>query len=166
MKCRLLTVALAVLPAFSALAQTTAAAAAAPVAKQGRFAELLAAGGTVMYILLLISVVILVGTWRLLRDSLRLALNAAPREIDLAAVREYLESLPEVGGLHDLHIWAMSTTETALTCHIVTPAGHPGDAFLHQVAHELEHRFKIGHTTVQIELEKRDACPTACQAAR
>jgi cobalt-zinc-cadmium efflux system protein len=115
---------------------------------------------------LLISVVILVGTWRLLRDSLRLALNAAPREIDLAAVREYLESLPEVGGLHDLHIWAMSTTETALTCHIVTPAGHPGDAFLHRVAHELEHRFKIGHTTVQIELEKRDACPTACQAAR
>lgn len=114
---------------------------------------------------LLISVVILIGTWRLLRDSLRLALNAAPREIDPNAVRQYLEALPEVQGLHDLHIWAMSTTENALTCHIVTPAGHPGDAFLHRVAEELEHRFGIGHTTVQVELELREACPTACQPA-
>ena len=113
---------------------------------------------------LLISAVILVGTWRLLRDSLRLTLNAAPREIDPAAVRGYLEGLPEVTGVHDLHIWAMSTTENALTAHLVTPAGHPGDAFLHKVAEELEHRFGIGHTTVQIELESRGACPTACKA--
>jgi cobalt-zinc-cadmium efflux system protein len=115
---------------------------------------------------LLISLVILVGTWRLLRDSLRLALNAAPREIDPAAVREYLEGLPEVRGLHDLHIWAMSTTENALTCHVVTPAGHPGDAFLHRVAEDLEHRFGIGHATVQIELELRESCPSACRAAQ
>ncbi|MBS0247210.1 MAG: cation transporter [Proteobacteria bacterium] len=114
---------------------------------------------------LLISVVILIGTWRLLRDSLRLALNAAPREIDPTAVRGYLESLPEVKGLHDLHIWAMSTTETAMTCHLVTPEGHPGDAFLHRVADELQHRFGIGHTTVQIELEMRGTCPTACPIA-
>lgn len=114
---------------------------------------------------LLISVVILIGTWRLLRESLKLTLNAAPEEIDPNAVRGYLESLPEVQGLHDLHIWAMSTTENALTCHLVTPAGHPGDAFLHRVAEELEHHYGICHTTVQIELEMRDNCPTACQAA-
>lgn len=112
---------------------------------------------------LLISAVILVGTWRLLRDSLRLALNAAPREIDTSAVRGYLEGLPEVQGLHDLHIWAMSTTETALTAHLVTPAGHPGDAFLHRLAHDLEHRFGICHATVQIELENQGACATGCQ---
>jgi cobalt-zinc-cadmium efflux system protein len=113
---------------------------------------------------LLISAVILVGTWRLLRDSLRLALGAAPRAIDPAAVRGYLEGLPEVNGLHDLHIWAMSTTETALTAHLVTPAGHPGDAFLHRLAGELEHRFGICHTTVQIELDGGGHCSSACNA--
>ena len=111
---------------------------------------------------LLISAVILIGTWRLLRDSLRLALNAAPRDIDPAAVRGYLEGLPEVDSLHDLHIWAMSTTETALTCHLVTPAGHPGDAFLHRLAADLEGRFGICHTTVQIELGNPAGCASAC----
>lgn len=114
---------------------------------------------------LLISAVILIGTWRLLRDSLRLALNAAPRSIDPAAVREYLAGLPEVAGVHDLHVWAMSTTENALTAHLVTPAGHPGDAFLHRIAGELEHRFGIGHSTVQIEIEDRGTCATACHKA-
>jgi len=113
---------------------------------------------------LLISAVILLGTWRLLRDSLRLALNAAPRGVDPAAVRGYLEGLPEVAGLHDLHIWAMSTTETALTCHLVTPAGHPGDAFLHRLAADLEGRFGICHSTVQIELDDPAGCATACTA--
>ncbi len=108
---------------------------------------------------LLISVVILIGTWRLLRDSLRLALNAAPRDIDPADVRRYLEDLPEVRGIHDLHIWAMSTTETALTCHLVTPDGHPGDAFLERLSDELQHRFNICHTTVQIELNNAGRCP-------
>ncbi|MFA6267936.1 MAG: cation diffusion facilitator family transporter [Pseudolabrys sp.] len=114
---------------------------------------------------LLISAVILVGTWRLLRDALRLSLNAAPRDIDLAAVRGYLEGLPQVRGLHDLHIWAMSTTETALTCHLVMPAGHPGDVFLHALASELEHRFGICHTTVQIELDGGGACAMQCTDA-
>jgi cobalt-zinc-cadmium efflux system protein len=107
---------------------------------------------------LLISAVILVGTWRLLRDSLRLALGASPRDVDPAAVRRYLEDQPEVSEVHDLHIWAMSTTETALTCHLVTPAGHPGDAFLHRVADELRCRFAIGHPTLQIELSDGGQC--------
>jgi cobalt-zinc-cadmium efflux system protein len=107
---------------------------------------------------LLISVVILIGTWRLLRDSLRLALNAAPANVDPEAVADYLRALPEVKELHDLHIWAMSTTETALTCHLVTPAGHPGDAFLQRVAHELQDKFAICHTTVQIELSDGAQC--------
>jgi cobalt-zinc-cadmium efflux system protein len=107
---------------------------------------------------LLISVVILIGTWRLLRDSLRLALNAVPPTIDPDEVARYLRSLPEVADIHDLHIWAMSTTETALTCHLVTPAGHPGDEFLSRVARELQDKFEICHTTVQIELSDGSHC--------
>ena len=68
----------------------------------------------------------------------------------------YLASLPGVSAVHDLHIWPMSTTETALTAHLVTPAGHPGDAFLHDLAHELEHRFSIDHATVQVETGTED----------
>jgi cobalt-zinc-cadmium efflux system protein len=107
---------------------------------------------------LLISVVILIGTWRLLHDSLRLALNAVPQNINPDAVADYLRGLPEVSDLHDLHIWAMSTTETALTCHLVTPAGHPGDEFLHRVAHDLQDKFQICHATVQIELSDGAHC--------
>jgi cobalt-zinc-cadmium efflux system protein len=107
---------------------------------------------------LLISAVILWGTWNLMREALRLSLNAVPRAIDLSRVRRYLEGLPEVTEIHDLHIWAMSTTETALTCHLVTPGGHPGDAFLRQIADDLHHEFDIGHTTVQIELSGADDC--------
>jgi cobalt-zinc-cadmium efflux system protein len=107
---------------------------------------------------LLISAVILWGTWNLMREALRLSLNAVPRAIDPGDVRRYLEGLPEVTEIHDLHIWAMSTTETALTCHLVTPGGHPGDAFLRQIADELHHEFDIGHTTVQIELSGAGDC--------
>ena len=107
---------------------------------------------------LLISVVILIGTWRLLREALRLSLAAAPAKIDPNEVRRYLESLPEVAEIHDLHIWAMSTTETALTCHLVTPGGHPGDAFLQRVAHELQHNYEIGHATMQIEITDGGQC--------
>ncbi len=107
---------------------------------------------------LLISLVILVGTWRLLREALRLALGAAPEKIDPEAVARFLRALPEVSDLHDLHIWAMSTTETALTCHLVTPQGHPGDAFLQRVGHDLQHKFEIGHATLQIELSDGGTC--------
>lgn len=95
--------------------------------------------------------IIAVGTWGLLKDSLRMGLHAVPPGIDEQKVRHFLNSLNGVEAVHDLHIWPMSTTETALTAHLVMPGGHPGDNFLHQLAHELEHDFGIGHATVQVE---------------
>ena len=93
------------------------------------------------------------GTWGLLKDSLKLGLLGVPQGIDEKAVRGFLSALPGVSAVHDLHIWPMSTTETALTAHLVMPGGHPGDAFLHELAHELEHDFGIGHATVQVEMD-------------
>jgi cobalt-zinc-cadmium efflux system protein len=107
---------------------------------------------------LLIAAVILYGTWSLLREAFRLTLNAAPSGIDPAAVQSYLEGCAEVRGVHDLHIWAMSTTSTALSAHIVL-ARHPGNRFLHDIAHELVHRFNIAHPTIQIELADTGQCP-------
>jgi cobalt-zinc-cadmium efflux system protein len=107
---------------------------------------------------LVISAVILVGTWGLLKDSFKLAIAAVPEGIDPKKVSAHLEMLPGVRDIHDLHIWAMSTTETALTVHLVLPNGHPGDEFLHDVAHELEKTFGIHHVTIQIELGNSVAC--------
>lgn len=107
---------------------------------------------------LLIVGVIAWGTWGLLKDSVKLALLAVPDSIDESAVRAYLSGLPGVAAVHDLHIWPMSTTETALTAHLVMPGGQPGDAFLHEIAHELEHRFRIGHATVQVEIGAEENC--------
>ncbi len=101
---------------------------------------------------LVIVAVILVGTWGLFRDSLGMALNGVPRGIDPARVATVLAELPGVARVHDLHIWAMSTTENALTAHLVMPAGHPGDAFLTNLQHRLDHDFGIDHATVQIEV--------------
>lgn len=95
--------------------------------------------------------IIAVGTWGLLKDSLKMSLNAVPPRIDEQKVRHFLTSLGGVEAVHDLHIWPVSTTETALTAHLVMPGGHPGDGFLHHLAHVLEHDFGIGHATVQIE---------------
>jgi cobalt-zinc-cadmium efflux system protein len=100
---------------------------------------------------LVIVAVIVVGAWDLLRQSMRLALDAVPAAIDPEAVRRHLGGLPGVVELHDLHIWPMSTTETALTCHLVMPAGHPGDAMLARLAVELRERFAIQHATIQVE---------------
>jgi cobalt-zinc-cadmium efflux system protein len=96
------------------------------------------------------------GTWGLLKDSVKMGLHAVPEKIDEAGVRSYLASLPGVTAVHDLHIWPMSTTETALTVHLVMPGGHPGDTFLRNLAHELEHRFSIEHATVQVETGQGD----------
>lgn len=101
---------------------------------------------------ILVSVVIVIGTWRVLTEAVGLALQAVPLSIEPAKVRAYLESLPGVTQLHDLHIWPMSTTETALTCHLVIPSGHPGDAFMTEVAQALHDRFAIAHATLQVEI--------------
>jgi cobalt-zinc-cadmium efflux system protein len=100
-------------------------------------------------------------TWSLLRDSLAMSVSAVPAGIDPQAVRRYLESRPGVAAVHDLHIWPMSTTETALTAHLVLPGGHPGDEFLMQATTELRRRFGIGHTTLQIEVSAETACQLA-----
>ncbi|MDX2202069.1 MAG: cation diffusion facilitator family transporter [Hyphomicrobiaceae bacterium] len=110
---------------------------------------------------LAIAGVIVWGTWSLLRESLELALHAVPPGIDAGRVRAHLAALPGVRSVHDLHIWPMSTTETALTAHLVMPAGHPGDAFLARLRHELAHEFGIGHATVQIEIGDTQACELA-----
>ena len=100
---------------------------------------------------LLIVLVIAWGTWGLLKDSVAMSLLAVPKGISEKAVRDYLAALPGVDAVHDLHIWPMSTTETALTAHLVMPQGHPGDTFLSEISHELEHHHRIGHATIQIE---------------
>ena len=100
---------------------------------------------------LLIVAVIVLGTWGLLRDSLDLALDAAPRGIDPKAVKTWLAERPGVTEVHDLHIWAMSTTETAMTAHLVRPQNPDNDQFLHEICGEMARRFKIGHVTIQVE---------------
>jgi cobalt-zinc-cadmium efflux system protein len=100
---------------------------------------------------IVVALVIVAGTWRLLRHSLDMALHAVPPDIDPQAVRDYLAALRGVSGVHDLHIWPMSTTETALTCHLVMPAGHPGDDVLAALARDLDRRFAIQHVTIQVE---------------
>ncbi|MEH2473245.1 cobalt-zinc-cadmium efflux system protein [Nitrobacteraceae bacterium AZCC 2161] len=110
---------------------------------------------------LLISALIVWGTWGLLRDSTAMSLNAVPRGIDPAAVRSYLEQCSGVAQVHDLHIWPMSTTEIALTCHMVIPAGPPGDAYLMDVAHRLKRNFGIEHATIQVETSPASPCSLA-----
>src|SRR5262245_19276384 len=105
--------------------------------------------------------VIVWGTWSLLHDSLAMSLDAVPASIDPRAVRNYLSSCAGVSQVHDLHIWPLSTTENALTAHLVFPGGHPGDQFLLTAATELRQRFGIGHATLQIEISEDTACHLA-----
>ena len=111
---------------------------------------------------LLIVVVIAIGTWGLLRDSINLAMDAVPEGIDPHAVEQYLQSLPGVAEVHDLHIWGMSTTESCLTAHLVRPEVADDDALLLQAYKELHDRFHIEHPTVQIE---RGHGPHGCRLA-
>jgi cobalt-zinc-cadmium efflux system protein len=109
---------------------------------------------------ILINIVIVIGTWGLLRESFNLATAAVPAHIDALQVKKYLSDLPAVAGVHDLHIWAMSTTQIALTAHLVMPAAGGGDAFLHEVCHDLQRHFGIGHATIQIE-QGAESCSLA-----
>ena len=99
---------------------------------------------------LVIAVVVVMGTWSLFRQSLHLLFDGVPEGIDLVAIKAYLESLPGVDRVHDLHVWALGTSEVALTAHLVMPSGHPDDAFLAVAARELHDRFEIEHATLQV----------------
>lgn len=100
---------------------------------------------------ILVSLVVAWTAFDLLRASLGLTFDAVPRGIEPEAVRSFLAGQPGVVEVHDLHIWPLSTTATALTAHLVMPGGHPGDRFLADLTHELEERFRIAHATIQIE---------------
>ena len=100
---------------------------------------------------LAVSAVIAWSAFGLLKSALHLSLDGVPDKIDKRAVEGWLTKQPGVASVHDLHIWPLSTTTTALTVHLVMPEGSPGDTFLNTVAHELEHRFSIEHATLQIE---------------
>lgn len=98
---------------------------------------------------LLIAVVILLGTWSLFRQSLHLLFDGVPDSVDLVAVRQSLLDLPGVTHVHDLHVWAMGTSQIAMTAHLITPAGNPDDAFYRAAADMLHDRFEITHATLQ-----------------
>ncbi len=109
---------------------------------------------------LLINIVIVWGTWALLRDSLAMALDIVPEGVDPVAVREFLAGQPGVTAVHDLHIWALSTMETALSAHLIKPGAETDDQMLSRISEELHHRFGIGHSTIQVERgDSADPCP-------
>lgn len=100
---------------------------------------------------LVIVMVIVAGTWGILKDTVRLVLDAAPADIPVGKVKKYLESISGVQAIHDLHIWNLSTRQTALTVHLIVPGYQQNDAFLRNIEHELHHQFEITHVTIQIE---------------
>jgi cobalt-zinc-cadmium efflux system protein len=107
---------------------------------------------------LVIVVVVAIGTWGLLRDSVNMTLQAAPAGVEPARIATFLRKQKGVKGVHDLHVWPMSTTETALTVHLLVPDGYPGDAFSVQIAETLRARFGIDHATIQIETDAGTPC--------
>jgi cobalt-zinc-cadmium efflux system protein len=106
---------------------------------------------------LVIAAAIAYSTWDLLWHALELSLDTVPRNVDAAAVRAYLNGLPGVEAIHDLHIWGLSTTQTALTVHLVRPDASVDDDWLQQIAHELHDRFGIAHATIQLESGRGNA---------
>jgi cobalt-zinc-cadmium efflux system protein len=111
---------------------------------------------------LAIVLVIVVGTWSLFRDSVRMSLDAVPRSVDLAEVAAYLKTCPGVTDIHDLHVWSLSTTETALTAHLVVPEAAHREGYVDVVADTLKSRFSIGHATLQLEIGR---CTQGCDPA-
>jgi cobalt-zinc-cadmium efflux system protein len=109
---------------------------------------------------LAIAAIVVAGTWRLFRQSLHLMFDGVPDSVDLPAVKDLLASQPGVADVHDLHVWAMSTSEIALSAHLVMPGGHPGDEFIDALADALHRRFGISHPTVQVETAPR---PCGCR---
>jgi cobalt-zinc-cadmium efflux system protein len=109
---------------------------------------------------LAIAAVILVGTWSLLRDSVSLAMDAVPSDIDAEAVRAYLLGLPKVKDVHHVHIWGLSTTETAMTAHVVLDHGDLDNALLTRIREELHGRYRIEHATIQLESHEGETCLT------
>jgi len=99
---------------------------------------------------LVIAAVVLLGTWSLFRQSLHLLFDGVPDSIDPLAVHDYLAALPGVSRVHDLHIWAMGTSQVALTAHLVMPQGQADDAFLKQASDQLHEQFEITHVTLQV----------------
>lgn len=108
---------------------------------------------------LLIALVILIGTWSLLKDSVNLAVDAVPKGIDSTAVAEALKRMDGIEGVHDLHIWGMSTTETALTAHLVKPEAEGDEGLIRRATELLHHDFGIDHVTLQLE-RGTDRCPS------
>ncbi|GCL65601.1 cation diffusion facilitator family transporter [Pseudaquabacterium pictum] len=114
---------------------------------------------------LLIAAVIVVGTWNLFKQSLHLLFDGVPEGVDLHAVQALLESLPGVQRVHDLHVWAMGTSEIAMTAHLVMPQGHADDAFLKHATDELHEHFEIEHVTIQVvRVPFTPACATLAPA--
>ncbi|MGV8844076.1 MAG: cation diffusion facilitator family transporter [Pseudomonas sp.] len=113
---------------------------------------------------LAIALVIVVGTWSLFRQSLHLLFDGVPEQIDLPAVRQYLQELPGVCAVHDLHVWAMSTAEVALTAHMVMQPLPGNDQFLQNAAIELREHFGIAHSTLQLEQDA--GCQQGCAALK
>ncbi|MFO8165641.1 MAG: cation diffusion facilitator family transporter [Desulfatiglandales bacterium] len=107
---------------------------------------------------ILIVVVILVGTWSLLRDSMNLALDSVPKDVDIEGIKTYLTGLENVCQIHDLHVWAMSTTETALTVHLITTDSVLSTDFLSKIEQHLHDYFDIEHSTIQIEKQNAESC--------
>ena len=107
---------------------------------------------------LLIVAVILVGTWSLLRDSINLAIDSVPEGIDIAGIKRYLTSLKNVSQIHDLHVWPMSTTEVALSVHLIIVDDSLNNDFLPKLQQQLHDRFSIEHSTIQVERQCDGPC--------
>jgi cobalt-zinc-cadmium efflux system protein len=107
---------------------------------------------------LLIVIVILIGTWSLLRDSMSLAIDSVPKGINIAEIKSYLTGLENVSQIHDLHVWPLSTTEVALSVHLIIVGDSLSNDFLAKLQHELHDHFNIGHSTIQVEKQDDDSC--------